>query len=1189
MNKATHILLVDDDPAILDIFSQILQAEGYQVSQASTGQEGLETTRQRHPDLVLLDVNLPDLNGVEVCRQIKADATLPDVFVVLFSGEATSTANKVNGLTTGADEYIVKSLDTDELLARIRTLVRLRDATAALRASEQHYRRLVEILPDAVCLIDLEARLSSVNSQAVAMLGFDRPEELLGKSILSLSPPEDHERVQAGLDTTLREGVVRNVEYSMFNKSGHRFPVEMNATVLRNSRGQPRAVLGVVRDVSSRKRSEEQIRLLADAVQSIQELVCITDSENRFTFVNKAFLEIYGYTEKEILGTKVDILYSPRNPPGLADQIFQQTLRGGWKGELLDLKRDGTEFPISLATSQIKDSTGRTLGLIGVARDISEQKRAEKETAAFSQLGYSLSAANTLDQAANIILGISASLFGWDAAGIHLYSPTQDQFVPVLTLGAVAGGRRPIPPSTLALDSLMRLVMKKGARLSSREAESSAASNPPPSAGARPGPASRMHVPIRSSGEVLGVLSIQSDKPGAYSQPDLSLLQTVADHCGDAFQRIEVTEALGQAEARYRGIFEHATEGIFRSTPDGRLVSANPALARIFGYRSPEEMLTVITDIGRQLYVKPEQQAELKRLLEERGALQAFEAQNRRKNGALIWISLNGHVIRDAAGAVICYEGTIQDITERKWAESLLQVQRDLSLFLSSTDDLRAGAEHLLKLALRNEGIDCGAMYLVNPATRALELVAHEGLSARFAKRGSRFATAEAPSKSKGKARAGSDIEAASPLAGIVRALKQERLLALEAIPIHYSGQVVAVLTFGSHLHVDIPGRSCRTLDAIAAQAGGAVARIRAEHSLRANRELLEKTLHSLRSAVLVVDVATNIIQDCNPAATRIFGYTRQELVGQHTSRLHVDEILFEQFRAQVHAAFKTKGYLEGFEFRLKRKNGEPFPTEHTVMPIRNEAGRLVNWVSNINDISERKKAEAELRRLPHRIIEAQEAERLRVAGELHDGVNQIIASAKMRLRKVRDLSPSLSPAAKEILIRCDKLLVQALEENRRIAHNLRPSVLDDLGLVAACQTLCRELQLRTNLTVKCSIADLGRRLPPAVELNLFRIVQEALNNLEKHARAKTVQLRLAAQDDSILLRIQDDGRGFDPAAAAGKAQRRGIGLTNMRERAAALGGTCEVKSLPRQGTTLTVRVPFPPGTAPGTEKKPAA
>jgi signal transduction histidine kinase len=106
-------------------------------------------------------------------------------------------------------------------------------------------------------------------------------------------------------------------------------------------------------------------------------------------------------------------------------------------------------------------------------------------------------------------------------------------------------------------------------------------------------------------------------------------------------------------------------------------------------------------------------------------------------------------------------------------------------------------------------------------------------------------------------------------------------------------------------------------------------------------------------------------------------------------------------------------------------------------------------------------------------------------------------------------------------------------------------------------------------------VARSGHRCPPATELNLFRIVQEALNNVEKHARARTVRLRLGLTGSSILLSIRDDGRGFDPGGC--KAPRRGgegIGLMNMRERAASLGGTCEVESAPNKGTTITVRVP---------------
>ena len=260
----------------------------------------------------------------------------------------------------------------------------------------------------------------------------------------------------------------------------------------------------------------------------------------------------------------------------------------------------------------------------------------------------------------------------------------------------------------------------------------------------------------------------------------------------------------------------------------------------------------------------------------------------------------------------------------------------------------------------------------------------------------------------------------------------------------------------------------------------------------------------------------------------------------------------------------------------MKRKDGTPFPAECTLAPIRNEAGQIVTWVGVVRDMTERKQIEQDLRHLSGRIIEAQEAERQRVARDLHDSVNQVLASAKMRLRKV-EACVVLNPMARELLARCDELLVQALEENRRIAHNLRPTDLDALGLADACRNFCREFQARTNLVVKTRIARFAQRCPPATELNLFRIVQEVLNNVERHARAKTVRLQITFQPRGLMLRIQDDGRGFDPSAVKpARRKRGGIGLTNMQERAAILGGTCEVVSAPSRGTTITVRVSCP-------------
>src|ERR1039458_4011355 len=169
MSKKISILVVDDVPVILQAYSEILRAQGYEVWEASTGRQGLQVARERHPDLVLLDVRLPDLSGIEVCRQIKADAALRDIFVVLISGAATSVAHKIDGLETGADDYLVKPLEIDEFLARVRAIVRLQKARAELQRGEEHYRQLIEILPEAVGLIDLQGRLLAVNPQGVAM------------------------------------------------------------------------------------------------------------------------------------------------------------------------------------------------------------------------------------------------------------------------------------------------------------------------------------------------------------------------------------------------------------------------------------------------------------------------------------------------------------------------------------------------------------------------------------------------------------------------------------------------------------------------------------------------------------------------------------------------------------------------------------------------------------------------------------------------------------------------------------------------------------------------------------------------------------------------------------------------------------------------------------------------------------
>ncbi len=451
-----------------------------------------------------------------------------------------------------------------------------------------------------------------------------------------------------------------------------------NKTIARKAASRISVSEGVKKK-GARRQVEAQLAILAQAVQSTGELICITDLQDRFTFVNQAFQNAYGYTEAEILGQTPHLLFSAKNSPSLMAEILERTRTGGWRGEVWDRRKDGTEFPIFLSTAEIKDANGRVIGLIGVARDITEEKRLERQRAAMSLLGHRLSAATAPDQAAEIIMEIASELFGWDAGYFHLYSETTDEIVRVMTVDTVEGKRVPVAPvrETLEPSPMMRRVMKKGAQLIVRDEKLAARADEMPFGDVRRRSASLMHVPIRSGGAVVGIMSIQSYALRAYNQDDLKLLQMLADHSGDALQRIKVADALREAEAKYRSIFENASEGISQTTLDGRLLSANPALARMFGYASPEEMMAEVTDLGLQTFVLAEKREELRALLDSQPAIRGFEAERRRKDGSQFWISTSGRAVRDAGGAIAYYEGTTQDITEIVRAREALMRGRE--------------------------------------------------------------------------------------------------------------------------------------------------------------------------------------------------------------------------------------------------------------------------------------------------------------------------------------------------------------------------------------------------------------------------------------------------------------------------------------------------------------------------------
>jgi two-component system sensor histidine kinase UhpB len=245
------------------------------------------------------------------------------------------------------------------------------------------------------------------------------------------------------------------------------------------------------------------------------------------------------------------------------------------------------------------------------------------------------------------------------------------------------------------------------------------------------------------------------------------------------------------------------------------------------------------------------------------------------------------------------------------------------------------------------------------------------------------------------------------------------------------------------------------------------------------------------------------------------------------------------------------------------------------VMPGRLDDQRFTRLADTFNQmVVAVSRAARESHRLSQRILQAQEDERQRVARELHDESAQ---SLTLMLVRLRVLERSEDPAqAREHVRELRGLTARALEEIRRIALELRPRILEDLGLGEALAWRADELNASGAVRASCRTLGLADRLPKDVELALYRVAQEALTNVTRHAGAQHARLLVARQDGLVSLTVEDDGAGFDVAAA--RAQASGLGLSGMRERMTLVGGTLEVDSAPGRGTRVVAIAPVSGG-----------
>ncbi|MFQ5576797.1 MAG: PAS domain S-box protein [Anaerolineae bacterium] len=365
-------------------------------------------------------------------------------------------------------------------------------------------------------------------------------------------------------------------------------------------------------------------------------------------------------------------------------------------------------------------------------------------------------------------------------------------------------------------------------------------------------------------------------------------------------------------------------------------------------------------------------------------------------------------------------------------------------------------------------------------------------------------------------------------------------------------------------------------------------ARKQAEAALRASEEQYRLITHTISDAIISMD-ETNVILFANPAVEHIFGYPPRELVGQSLTVL-MSEAERDKYRAAVGSYLSTGARRinwRAVRVAGRRKDGSTVPLEISFNESTRRGTRIFTGV--VRDISARAQAEAALRQsldetahnqrrlraLAMRLTEAEEAERQRLARQLHDRVGQELSVLGITLNIIRDGLPANgSSRARAGLNDAQALLEEVTERIRNVMAELRPAVLDDYGLMAALRWYGERLATRTGLQITVRGTDPHPRPPARIESALFRIAQEALVNIIKHAQANRVEVELLEAGHSLCLTVADDGIGFDASLPSGPSRPHGWGLLTITERAEAVGGSCQIISRPGSGTSIIVTAP---------------
>jgi PAS domain S-box-containing protein len=680
MNRKLQILHLEDDPDFAELVRSLFAQDGLDVEVKCVGDRAaFEAALNAGAfDAVVSDYHLPSFSGLDALAIVRKKS--PHIPFILVSGTIGEQA-AIESLKAGATDYLLKQ-QPDRLPSAVRRAVQEAEERARLRAAEtelirreKYFRTLMENSLDVLCILSRDGNLLYASPSIERTLGY-KPEELRGQNYFARLHPDDLPRTLEAFQLALDhpERTVK-MQFRHQNKGGAWQYLEL----VGQNRLQDPEIGGIVvncRDVTDRWRAEEELRNSEEQYRLLfhgnPNPMWVFDLETQaFLEVNEAAIQHYGYSREEFLTkTLMSIRLTEKDgpPKTLSPEMADRSII--WRHR----RKDGSLIDVEVVWSPIV--FGERFAALTMATDVTERLRTEHRNAVFSKLGHRLSSATTNSEAAIIICEAADALFKWNDFALDLYFAESDEVFSLLTITTVEGQRVEIPssPQPRTANALVQRVIKKGAELvSSVEVKHYSAVS--------------MLAPIRKGDRIIGVLFVQNNTPGAYTNRDLEVLQTLADQCSGALERVRAEQDLRESRQRFRDLFENSPDAIFVEDLDGTVLDVNFAACVLHGL-TREQLIgkNTLNDL-----IPPSRRENARRDFQKlaSGKLSWVEGESLTADGNSTPVEVRaGRVEYNGKPALLLH---VRDITERRAAEAAVQSSEMLfrSVWENSVDGMR--------------------------------------------------------------------------------------------------------------------------------------------------------------------------------------------------------------------------------------------------------------------------------------------------------------------------------------------------------------------------------------------------------------------------------------------------------------------------------------------------------------------